>query len=55
MRGRAIQGSAPFTKLKHYNEKSFGRGRYFKILVRGARKLTGENLKLVWAKFSTIS
>ncbi len=23
--------------------------------VRGARKLTGENLKLVWAEFSTIS
>jgi hypothetical protein len=25
------------------------------ILQRGARKLTGENLKVVWAKFSTLS
>ncbi len=24
-------------------------------LFRGAQKLTGENLKLVWAEFSTIS
>ncbi len=24
-------------------------------LARGARKLTGENLKLVWAEFSTLS
>ncbi len=25
------------------------------MLNRGARKLTGENLKLVWAEFSAIS
>ncbi len=24
-------------------------------LIRGARKLTGDNLKVVWAEFSTIS
>ncbi len=24
-------------------------------LIRGARKLTGENLKVVWAKFLTLS
>jgi hypothetical protein len=28
---------------------------YARNLQRGARKLTGENLKLVWAEFSTIS
>ncbi len=25
------------------------------IILRGAKKLTGENLKVVWAKFSTLS
>ncbi len=26
-----------------------------RVLERGARKLTGENLKVVWAEFSTLS
>jgi hypothetical protein len=30
-------------------------GQKFSPFSQGAQKLTGENLKLVWAKFSTIS
>jgi hypothetical protein len=46
-------------RRRHLHRKVFHRGRTFagedEKGTRGTRKLTGENLKLVWAEFSTLS
>ncbi len=40
---------------RHFSPQKFNSTKLEHLLERGARKLTEENLKLVWDEFSTLS